>query len=305
MTLEEASRLWRDVLTSGRDVAPTEAVILDLMEYSGLAEAEVRAIATRTLDISNEKWSETKRHSAEDLIEFYRSVSNWVFGHMHYHAKQAEMAAAGDHPYPVLVAAQLAHLPPGDQLDFGAGVGTAGLLFARLGWRQTVSDVSPPLLEFARWRYQRRGIDARFIDLTQQSIGENRYDLITAFNTFAHVPDPLATLRDMRRALKPGGLLVFDVDIKKPTRESGWFLFDTPAPFIQPMRALGFAAKPSIGPMFVYQRTETPAWKRGLYGAVDSVLQSGPAWRLRAWRRRQRQQQKQRDNGRASVPQSA
>ena len=36
-----------------------------------------------------------------------------------------------------------------------------------------------------------------------------KYDLITAFEVFEHVPDPVATMRDITKRLKPESMLLF------------------------------------------------------------------------------------------------
>ncbi len=182
-------------------LTPSEAIIADLVEYSGLPIEEVRTLATSSQAISEQKWDSADRSTPEGLRDFYHSVSNWVFGTLNYHARQAE---SEDYPLPVQVAAALAGTPPGDHLDFGAGVATASLLFARLGWRPAISDVSPPLLEFARWRCTKHGVQARFIDLNNEGLGEAQYDLITAFNTFAHIPDISPTLFESSSRAAPG-----------------------------------------------------------------------------------------------------
>ena len=50
-------------------------------------------------------------------------------------------------------------------LDFGAGVGAGGILFARHGLEVTLADISSTLLGFSQWRLDRRGLAATYIDL--------------------------------------------------------------------------------------------------------------------------------------------
>jgi hypothetical protein len=45
--------------------------------------------------------------------------------------------------------------------------------------------------------------------LNTDKLQEKRYDLITAFNTTAHVPDVRLAISELRPALKLEGLLVF------------------------------------------------------------------------------------------------
>jgi SAM-dependent methyltransferase len=257
-----AAEIWKDILTDGRNMPPTEAVIFQLAEYSGRSVDEVKEIARNTNEISKQKWSEADRSTPEGLRAFYSSVTNWVFGSISYHARQAE---ARDEPYPafpIQVADALKNLGPGDHLDFGSGVGTASLLFQRFGWKITLADVSTPLLDFARWRLSRSNVPAEFIDLNKDKLEERRYDLITAFNTMAHVPDVRQAVAELRGALRPGGLLVFDIDARKPAPGNEWFLYQHPYQVLRGIRALGFTRMTPIGAMQVYRRAE-----RGNIGA--------------------------------------
>lgn len=264
---------------------PGEAIIADLVQYSCLPIEEVRKLATSSETISEKKWNEADRSTPEGLRAFYRSVSNWVFGTLNYHARQAESDL---YPLPVQVAAGLDRTP-GDHLDFGAGVGTASLLFARLDWRPVIADVSPPLLEFARWRCAQHGVQARFIDLNEEGLGEQQYDLITAFNTFAHIPDIDPTLKALRLALRPSGLLVFDIDTRQRTPGNEWFFFRSPRPVLRPLRRMGFIRRPNIGgQMYVYERAELSGPRRAWYGVIDALRYSWLGAKLESLYRRVR-----------------
>jgi 2-polyprenyl-3-methyl-5-hydroxy-6-metoxy-1,4-benzoquinol methylase len=257
-----AAEIWSDILTDGRNMPPTQAVLHQLADYSGCSLDEVREIVSNTNEISKQKWSEADRSTPEGLRAFYSSVTNWVFGNISYHARQAE-GREGPYPaFPIQVADALKTLKPGHHLDFGSGVGTASLLFQRFGWTISLADISTPLLDFARWRLSRLNIRADFIDLNKDKLQERQYDLITAFNTMAHVPDVLQTVSELRGALKPGGLLVFDIDARKPAPGNEWFLYQHPYQVLRGIRALGFSRMRPIGAMHVYKRAE-----RGQLGA--------------------------------------
>ena len=257
-----AAEIWKEILTDGKNMPPTEAVIFQLADYSDRSVDEVRQIVRNTNEISKQKWSEADRSTPDGLRAFYSSVTNWVFGNISYHARQAEGREGPFPAFPVQVANALKNLKPGHHLDFGSGVGTASLLFHKFGWQITLADVSTPLLDFARWRLARSKVPADFIDLNTNALEEQRYDLITAFNTMAHVPNVRQTISELRTALKPEGLLVFDIDARKPAPGNEWFLYENPYQVLRGVRALGFTRMNPIGAMQVYKRTE-----RGQLGA--------------------------------------
>jgi SAM-dependent methyltransferase len=92
-------------------------------------------------------------------------------------------------------------------LDFGTGVGSGGLLFARHGMETLVADISAPMLQFAKWRFDRRGLPGQFLDLKVARLSPSSVDFICAMDVFEHLSDPLGTVEELARALTPGGVL--------------------------------------------------------------------------------------------------
>lgn len=92
-------------------------------------------------------------------------------------------------------------------LDFGAGIGSSAILFARQGVEVAIADISSPLLEFARWRLDLRGLPGLSIDLKDSRLPRERFDLITAMDVFEHLVDPVSTAEELVAALRPGSFL--------------------------------------------------------------------------------------------------
>ena len=63
-------------------------------------------------------------------------------------------------------------------LDFGSGVGSGSILFARHGYEIALADISSPLLQFARWRLDQRGLEAEIIDLKANGLPADAFDVI-------------------------------------------------------------------------------------------------------------------------------
>ncbi|WCS22786.1 class I SAM-dependent methyltransferase [Methylobacterium sp. NMS14P] len=290
MKPSSAEATWKDILVNGSDLPPTQAVLLQLSEYSGKPVGEVKEIATNSNSISKQKWDEADRSTPEGLRSFYLRNHNWVFGTLSYHARQAEGLIGPTPPLPVQVAEALKDLPPGRHLDFGCGVGTASLLFGRYGWLLTLADVSTPLLDFAKWRTQQAKARAEFVDLNTEDLPANHFDLITAFNTMAHVPNAVSSISQLRKALKPDGLLIFDIDARRPAPGDEWFLYQYHYQVIQQIRSKGFERLSRIGPMYVYkrkERTKIDSWTIGVldllrYNAITTKL-SSLRWWMRGW----------------------
>lgn len=94
-------------------------------------------------------------------------------------------------------------------LDVGCGSGRALNLMAQTfpASRFTGYDLCEEAVVAARSDAERRGLkNARFETRDVTQIGENeRFDLITAFDTIHDQVNPAAVLREIHRALRPGG----------------------------------------------------------------------------------------------------
>ena len=62
---------------------------------------------------------------------------------------------------------------------------SGGLLFAKSGIKATLADKSAAL-DFSSWRFFKRGLSARHIDLKECALPENSFDFITAMDVFEH-----------------------------------------------------------------------------------------------------------------------
>jgi 2-polyprenyl-3-methyl-5-hydroxy-6-metoxy-1,4-benzoquinol methylase len=92
-------------------------------------------------------------------------------------------------------------------LDFGAGVGSGGILFARHGFAVTLADISSTMLHFSQWRLDKRQLPATYIDLKTHRLPPQAFDFITAMDVFEHLVDPVETAERLWEALRPGGFL--------------------------------------------------------------------------------------------------
>ena len=102
-----------------------------------------------------------------------------------------------------------------DVLDVACGVGYGTSVLARAGAKQALGvDVSPEAVGEAR---ERAGDLAEFVvgDLHNLPCEDRSFDLVTCFETIEHVADPGRALDELRRVLRPGGLLL----LSSPNRD--------------------------------------------------------------------------------------
>lgn len=238
-----------------------ESVLDELSEYYGYTRDESLQRCLHWEDWSVEEWSSADRSTPEGIKEFYQSVESWSFDLMWY----AYLQTAGyGYPATVIAARFAAGMAEGrDHLDFGSGTGTTAQLFSRLGFRTTMADISEPLLTFAAWRLARHGDPCNQIHLTTEGLPEAAFDFITALDTLVHVPDFDATVRDLHRAIRPGGYLLTNFDVRTPDEHgTQWHLYSDPFALDHRLRTAGFV------------RTHTLAGVTRCYRAVDATRPS-------------------------------
>jgi 2-polyprenyl-3-methyl-5-hydroxy-6-metoxy-1,4-benzoquinol methylase len=95
----------------------------------------------------------------------------------------------------------LSRVPGGRLLDVGCGTGEWLALMRGFGWQVQGNDFDASAVEVARGM----GLDVVCGALEAQEFPDNRFDAITLNHVIEHVPDPMETLRECARILKPGG----------------------------------------------------------------------------------------------------
>jgi 2-polyprenyl-3-methyl-5-hydroxy-6-metoxy-1,4-benzoquinol methylase len=249
---DQLREIWRRSLVLPGFVDPRASALNELAQYFELTEEEVRARCLAWEQDSVAEWESGRRDTPSGLLDFYRSTQSWIFDTVWYHAEQYHGTQPAES---IMIAERLSNMPPGNHLDFGSGPGSTSLFFQNLGWRVSLADISTSMLAFARWRFAQRGISASFYDLSDQELPAATFDLITACDVMVHVPDPESTLRQLHRALKPGGLLVFNVDARpKRRRETQWHLYPYAYPVLRPVRKVGFQRLPRLDFFHVYRK---------------------------------------------------
>ncbi|MBK8190002.1 MAG: methyltransferase [Vampirovibrionales bacterium] len=94
-------------------------------------------------------------------------------------------------------------------LDYGCGVGDYGLSLAVFGYRITLCDIEGGNLDFARWRFEQRGLTHDVIAVSEDNLYPDlgAQDIILAGEVLEHVRQPLTVLERCYESLPAGGLL--------------------------------------------------------------------------------------------------
>jgi SAM-dependent methyltransferase len=268
---------YRAGLRLGDTTDVRAALLDDLSTYFGMSPEECVRRCIDWEHWSLTEWQAKPRDSSESLTEFYQTTRSWAFDLTWYAYLQAE----GFHyPVGVMIAQALPaalRARRGRHLDFGSGIGDASQLFGRLGFETELADISTSLLAFARFRLERRGESASYLDLNVAEPGAGQYDFITAIDTLVHVPDFSATASMLHRALKPGGYLFTNFDVRPPTPENAWHLYEDDLPLYWQLQRTGFEPVQDLDRRIAcYRRVEPVGVAYQVRGVRDTVLLRSP-----------------------------
>lgn len=94
--------------------------------------------------------------------------------------------------------------PGGRLLEIGCGSGATLQRLVELGWEGMGIDLDAQAVEQARVR----GLDVKQGTLEEQRLPDDHFDAVACAHVIEHVADPLRTMTEVRRVLRPGGLFV-------------------------------------------------------------------------------------------------
>jgi ubiquinone/menaquinone biosynthesis C-methylase UbiE len=118
---------------------------------------------------------------------------------------------------------ELAALQPGETVLLGAAGTGLDLPLLPRGVRVIAGDIAPAMVRRLRARAESLGLDARVaeMDAARLPLPDASVDCVLLHLALAVVPDPVATIREAARVLRPGGRVsVFDKFLPDDRRPS-------------------------------------------------------------------------------------
>ena len=117
----------------------------------------------------------------------------------------------------------------GEALDVGSGEGRVSRELKACGYRVTASDPVPELVNAAK--EARSADDYAIASGTDLPFEDARFDLVMAYNVLMDVEDVSGTLTEIRRVLRPAGILI--ISIVHPFFDRGCFVnTEATSPFV-------------------------------------------------------------------------
>ncbi len=112
---------------------------------------------------------------------------------------------------------ELRRLPQGALiLELGCGLGHDGAELLRSGYRLVETDIAPGQLLEAKKLHERCGLAGKssylLVDAERLPFEDESFDGIFMVATLHHLPSPLQSLKEIRRVLKPKGILILGTE---------------------------------------------------------------------------------------------
>src|SRR5262245_29227846 len=205
--LDAYSSVWRQALLLEGSADLQQSLLSELSRYfRGADVAVIWRRCQEAVKVIKEAWHEKTNRSTDRAAveEFYYHNQAMLYELMWWHTLDEDTDPLG-----YVTALHFAQQHGcRTYLDFGAGVGAGGILFARHGFEVNLADISSPLLGFSKWRLDLRKLEGEYIDLKAQGLPREAFDFVTAMDVFEHLFDPEGAVEDLGRAMKPGAYLL-------------------------------------------------------------------------------------------------
>jgi 2-polyprenyl-3-methyl-5-hydroxy-6-metoxy-1,4-benzoquinol methylase len=214
-----------------------ESLLTELGRYTQCMDvAEVRRRCELAVASVKREWEDKVQSADRRSIErFYDESQAMLYELMWWHTLGDDLS-----PLAYVLALRFAQQRGCQRyLDFGAGVGSGGILCARHGLQVTLADISSSLLRFSAWRLGIRKLSAQYVDLKLSGLASQAFDFITAMDVFEHLREPVEAAEHLWKALMPGGFLYVRISAEADEERPQHIVRDF-GPTYERMQRLGF-----------------------------------------------------------------
>jgi mycofactocin glycosyltransferase len=235
--LNEYRAVWTSALLRDGESDLRRSLLGELAAY--LHSDDLDAVEARCRAIGQELREDWGRIVARDdpssIERFYDRSQAHLFELIWWHTLSDD-----ETPLAYVLALEFARRHPGRRyLDFGAGVGSGAILFARNGFEVALADISSPLLRFGEWRLNQRALKGQILDLKTLELPAQAFDVITTMDVFEHLADPVQAVDQLAVALRPGGHIFGRFAAHEDPERPQHIVFDF-EPTFRRFKALGF-----------------------------------------------------------------
>jgi len=194
-------KIWSDALSlSPMDLE--NSLSFELAGYLKISKNFIKEHWGNAVGDLKKSWNKINPRTSQEIINFYNTNETQLLESMYWHSQIGH--AITDNVRSLQIA-----LSAGGKnyLDYGCGVGSNGILFSKYGFEITLADISSVMLNFAEYRFKKRGLKANFIDLKTSDLPRTHFDFITIIHTLEHVSNPINLFEKVVKSAKIGGIL--------------------------------------------------------------------------------------------------
>lgn len=102
-------------------------------------------------------------------------------------------------------------------LDVASGEGYGAALMAKSAGQVTGVDIDPEAIAHANRKYANDQLRFETGDIYSLPLNNDEFDVITSFETIEHVGDHQKAMKELKRVLRPGGMLIISTPDHKST----------------------------------------------------------------------------------------
>ncbi|MHA1940175.1 MAG: class I SAM-dependent methyltransferase [Candidatus Hodarchaeales archaeon] len=191
-----------------------DSLVKELSEYTGLSLKQIEDLNAVRLHNASDAWQKESRDSEKEIETFYDEYSDYIFEEISLDDPYRRVHSCSE------VLNWLDSKKELNLLDYGSGIGNMALFYYAHGLNVTLADISTSMLDFCRWRFDRRGWSATFIDLSKQGLPLDAYNAVICMDVVEHLYDPWKHLKKLSKAINSDGLLfiegLFGADSDRP-----------------------------------------------------------------------------------------
>lgn len=201
---EQKWSLWKESLKD-KNTSLKETLIKENMDYLHWSKEKVLAYwGEKGTKKIKEKWIKENPRTEQEITQYYNSLDLYIPELSSWHAMEKNIDFIKIVNFlQLMVKENFTKF-----LDFGAGIGSNGLLFNKYGFKVTLADISDAMINYAKWRLHRRGVMAQFIDLKKQELPTEYFECATAIEVLEHTVNPVAMMKKIRDSLRKGGYVL-------------------------------------------------------------------------------------------------
>ncbi|HVM59984.1 MAG TPA: methyltransferase domain-containing protein [Verrucomicrobiae bacterium] len=162
-------------------------------------------------------------------------------------------------------------VPPGKALELGSAHGAFVALLRWAGFDAAGLELSPWVVDFATRTYQVPTLSGPIED---QTFAARSLDVVALMDVLEHLPDPLATIRQCVRLLKPAGMLVIQTP-NYPAGRTYQQLVSEKSRFLEqlkPREHLFLFSQDSIKQFLVRSGLESQVFEPAIFGHYDMFV---------------------------------